>query len=217
MTLEWLRQCRRLADQRALAEEEEAWRAVAGGGVQFRYRWEHVRLVAAEAGSLACQLAADMDIALAAAWLHDIRKTEPGHGARGADAAGRFLAETSFPQHKIAAVDHAIRHHVGLFRPEGAAPLQPVDTAILWDADKLTKLGVPQIAALLSGPQAQGRTLAERLEQAREYVYSWVDRTAASMNTEPARELADVRYRQMKECLEHWRQAGAAPPRKASD
>ncbi len=207
MATDWETQCRQLADEKAWAEEEAAWRRETGCQVQYRFRWEHVQQVTLEAQHLAQLLHADREIATAAAWLHDICKVEPNHGVRGAEAAAEFLAHTSFDKEKIPAVSHAIRHHAGLFRRPGAAPLTPVDTAILWDADKLTKLGVPQIAMLLCGPHAQGRTLGERRDQIYTYVASWIDRTVDSMNTEPAREMAGIRYEQMKGFLELWKPA----------
>ena len=200
----WISDCRQLADSKALAEEETAWQREAGSRVEYRFRWEHIQQVVLEAQNLALVLDADEEVATAAAWLHDICKVEPNHGVRGAEAASLFLAETSFCPAKISAVNHAIRHHAGLFRRPGAPPLTPLDTAILWDADKLTKLGVPQIAMLLCGPHAQGCTLAERRAQVHYYIYSWIDRTVESMNTEPARLMAKHRYQQMKEFLDLW-------------
>ncbi len=207
MATDWEARCRQLADAKAWAEEEAAWHSEVGCPVQYRFRWEHVQQVVREAQNLARRLNADQEIATAAAWLHDICKVEPNHGVRGAEAAAEFLTTTSFCRAKIPAVDHAISHHAGLFRRPGAEPLTPVDTAILWDADKLTKLGVPQITMLLCGPHAQGYTLAERRDQVHDYVFSWIDRTVESMNTEPARKAAEIRYAQMKEFLELWGQA----------
>ena len=201
---EWEAQCRQLADDRARTEEEAAWDREGCSPVQYRFRWEHVQKVVQEAQFLARELGADPEIATAAAWLHDICKLEPNHGVRGAEAAASFLAKTAFHQEKIPAVDHAIRHHAGLHRRPGAEPLVPVDTAILWDADKLTKLGVAQVAMLLCGPHAQGHTLAERRDQVHDYVFSWINRTVESMNTDFARELAGIRYTQMKDFLELW-------------
>ena len=213
MVTDWETQCQQLADERAWLEEQSAWQREAGCQVQYRFRWEHVQQVVLEAQHLARLLNADQEIATAAAWLHDICKVEPNHGVRGAAAAAEFLASTSFCQEKVPAVAHAIRHHAGLFRRPGATPLTPVDTAILWDADKLTKLGVSQIAMLLCGPHAQRHTLAERRDQVHSYVFSWIDRTVESMNTEPARQLAGIRYAQMQDVLALWVQApGNAPP-----
>lgn len=206
----WEEVSRTLADARARQEEEMAWGVPAGSALPFRFRWEHVCEVVKGACFLAVELDADVDIAIASAWLHDICKTEPMHGQRGAEEAGKVLTGTDFPQAKIPAVSHALRHHVGLFRSNPAMPLAPVETAILWDADKLSKLGVPQIAALLSGPRAQGQTLSARQDQIRDYVYSWIDRTAESMNTAPARALARVRYQEMCTFLQTWQNQATA-------
>lgn len=214
---QWEGICRTLADERARREEEMSWKVEPGDALPFRFRWEHVQEVARHARHLATRLNADMDIAVASAWLHDIRKVEPDHGRRGAAEAERVLAATDFPAAKIPAVAHAVRHHVGLFRKNPATPLEPLDTAILWDADKLTKLGVPQIAYLLSAPRGQRLTLAERRGNVWEYVYNWVDRTAESMNTEPARTLARVRYREMVAFTRIWQHQATDPFDAGSD
>ncbi len=200
----WVDTCCALANARARQEEEEEWGVSWGVSVPYRFRWEHVREVVKGARFLAGELAADADIAVAAAWLHDICKTQPSHGARGAEEAQQVLVQTDFPPAKIPAVAHAIRHHAGLFRSPRAEPLQPLETAILWDADKLSKLGLPQIAALLSSNWVQGKTLPERHDLVREYVHTWIDRTAESMNTEPARTIARVRYQEMVQFVQIW-------------
>ena len=202
--LPWEMTCRSLADERARQEEEAEWGVSPGALLPYRFRWEHVCEVVRGARFLAGELKADVDIAVASAWLHDICKTQPSHGARGAAEAQQVLAATDFPQAKIPAVVHAIQHHVGLFRPRGAEPLQPLETAILWDADKISKLGIPQIAAILSSNWAQGKTMPERHALVREYVQEWIDRTAESMNTEPARTIARVRYQEMIQFVQIW-------------
>ncbi len=203
----WETFCRALADERARREEQAAWRLEPGARIPYRLRWEHVQLVAQEAERLARLLGADRNVCVAAAWLHDIRKTEPQHALRGAEEAAQALRQTDFPAGQIEAVAHAIRHHEGLFRPESAQPLTPLETAILWDADKLTKLGVPQLAQLLSGPRARNMTLRERRALLCEYVERWIDRTARSMNTEPGRAWAAARYQSMVDFLRLWPQA----------
>ncbi|MBA3533831.1 MAG: hypothetical protein H0T73_18085, partial [Ardenticatenales bacterium] len=72
---------------------------------------------------------------------------------RGAAFAREFLPTIAFPSEKIEAVAEAIAQHEGLTRPaadwrkrEGtpfcaAPPLQPIEAALLWDADKLSKIG----------------------------------------------------------------------------
>ena len=117
--------------------------------IVYNYRWEHVQAVVDLALVLAEETGADAEIVEAAAWLHDIAKGNrafpqpPGsradHGAEGAIAARRILRETDFAACKIDAVAHAIANHVGLWTEE---PVEPLEAAILWDADKLSKLGV---------------------------------------------------------------------------
>ena len=77
--------------------------------------------------------------------------------------------------------------------------------AILWDADKLTKLGVPQLAHILGTARAMHITQEERLALAESYALEFVAHTAESMNTEPALRIARIRYREMVEFVQVWR------------
>lgn len=108
-----------------------------GGG--FNYRWEHVQATVRLAVRLAELTGAEPEVVEAAAWLHDVAKG-PGrdHGREGAIAARRVLACTDLAPYKVEGVADAISKHVGLVIPE---PVQPLEAAVLWDADKLTKLG----------------------------------------------------------------------------
>ncbi|MBP6440868.1 MAG: HD domain-containing protein, partial [Caldilineaceae bacterium] len=142
----WRTVCRRHAEQRATDEALDDWKAKSDKAVPFNYRWEHVQIVVGLALHLADLTGADREITEAAAWLHDICKGEPNHGAAGARAARILLEHTDFPAAKIDAVALAISLHVGLQRPPGAPPLQPLEAAVLWDADKLSKLGVQALA-----------------------------------------------------------------------
>jgi uncharacterized protein len=153
---------------------------------------------------LARATGADAEIAEAAAWLHDVRKEESSHGVAGAEAARAILAETDFPPAKIDAVAAAIRVHTGLYRAEDAPPLQPLETALLWDADKLSKLGVHALAFSLSQPRSQGKTLSDRRLDAERFALTVLNRTVASMNTAPARQLAERRYADMLAALQSW-------------
>jgi uncharacterized protein len=161
-----------------------------------------------EVVDLACWLAratgADPEVAEAAAWLHDVRKEQSSHGVAGAEAARKILGETDFPPEKIDAVADAIRVHAGLYRAEGALPMQPLESALLWDADKLSKLGVHAIAFSLSQPRMVGKTLAARRVDAARFVMTVLNRTVTSMNTAPARRLAERRYAAMLAALESW-------------
>jgi uncharacterized protein len=186
-----------------MAEARKAWKV--RGEVPFAHRWEHIKAVASTAAWLARETGADAEVVEAAAWLHDIRKGTPGHGPNGAREAKRILLRTNFPLEKLPSVVDAIARHVGLYRAEGAPPLTPLETAVLWDADKLSKLGVQALAYNLSMSYMRGLTLTQRRSNMLEFTHSVLIRTVQSMNTLPARREAAQRYQDMLAMLEAWR------------
>jgi len=150
----------------------------------YNYRWEHVQAVVRLAIRLAALTGADAEVVEAAAWLHDVAKGEDtDHGREGAQAARRILAETDFPPVKIPAVAHAIAQHVGLWRK---APVEPLEAAVLWDADKLSKLGATAVlhftGNLVDGGKGDTRALIDALPGE-----DWQPRTVESLHTAPAR------------------------------
>jgi uncharacterized protein len=151
---------------------------------QYNYRWEHVQAVVRLAVRLAALTGADAEIVEAAAWLHDVAKAEDAdHGREGARAARRILAETDFSPAKIAAVTHAITEHVGLWRK---TPVEPLEAAILWDADKLSKLGATAVLHFTGNLVDAGRGSTEDLLDALP-AEDWQPRTVESLHTAPAR------------------------------
>jgi uncharacterized protein len=200
----WRTVCRRHAEQRATDEALDDWKAKNDKTLPFNYRWEHVQAVVGLALHLADLTGADREVVEASAWLHDICKGEPNHGVAGARAARTLLEHTDFPAVKIDAVALAISLHVGLQRPPGAPPLQPLEAAILWDADKLSKLGVQALATNLGMSFMHGLTLAQRRGNLREFTESVLSRTVTSMNTPAAGIIAQQRYQAMLETLTLW-------------
>lgn len=200
----WRARCRMLAQERAEKEVRAALNLRPEEPIPFNYRWEHVQRVVQVALWLAERTGADPEVVEAAAWLHDIRKGEPNHGKIGAAEAEAFLQQADFPPEKIARVVDAIERHAGLTRPPGAPPLEPLETAVLWDADKLTKLGVSMIAYQLSTREFDGASLVERRQQMQTFLRTVLSKTVESMNTAPARHLAQVRYRAMAAFLSEW-------------
>lgn len=192
------------AQAQAWQEGRCMWKAGEGEPLPFDYRFEHVAQVTGLAMRLAHELHADLEIVEAAAWLHDVRKEELSHGLAGAAAARTILAATDFPPAKIDAVCDAIRKHVGLYRDENVAQLQPLEAAILWDADKLTKLGVQSIFISLSTPHVYGKEMPERWRYVAEFAVKVLSRTVKSMNTQPGRQMAERRYRDMLAVLSLW-------------
>ncbi len=202
----WRAWCRWHAVEQAQQEARAVWQVGPNEPIPFNYRWEHVQEVVRLGLWLAKQTNADADIVEAAAWLHDVRKQQPRHGFAGAAAAEQILIATDFPPAKIAAVAEAIRQHVGLSRPVDAVPLQPVEVAVLWDADKLSKLGVQALVYNLSLSGVGNTTLTERWQRNHEFVDNILKQTVESMNTSIARSLAEKRYRDMVAMLDTWRQ-----------
>jgi uncharacterized protein len=200
----WQETCIVAARAQAEAEARQAWKLDADQPLPFDNRWEHVAQVQAMAMRLGRAVGADLEIVEAAAWLHDVRKGEPAHGVAGAQAATEILAATDFPAHKIEAVAHAIRVHVGLYRAPDAPPLAPVEAAVLWDADKLSKIGALAVMHSLSTANVQGKTLAQRWHYVAQFSEEVLARTVQSMNTQPGRRMAARRYRSMLALLSLW-------------
>ncbi len=177
------------AERSALAVERERW----GADPPFNYRLEHVRAVARIAQQLARRLGADEAVVTAAAWLHDVCKDgEPHHAQRGAEAARSILADTDFPSERIGAVYEAIARHAGLYKDY---VVEPLEAAIVWDADKLSKLGATAIVHFIGyGLSPSDKlTTEDVMRRAQGVLDDWMPKTAASMNTAPAKIMARQR------------------------
>jgi HD superfamily phosphodiesterase len=147
---------------------------------------------------------ADAETVEAAAWLHDVCKYSDGdrHPMAGAAFARDFLPATDFPPGKIAAVADAIADHMGLWREE---PLTVLESQVLWDADKLAKIGLTAAFHWAGGALAGSkmRPLDKLIARAREN--DWLPKTVASMHTAPARRAAAERlaaYNHLYDALE---------------
>jgi uncharacterized protein len=185
----------RKAVQKAMREATERELKLRHGKIDpsFNYRWEHVTAVVTLANKLVALTGADAEIVEAAAWLHDIRKeTKDKHPQEGAKFAREFLPRTNFPPQKIEAVAKAIEQHMGLWREK---PLENLESQILWDADKLSKIGLTAAfhwtGSTLAGTKS--RELEQIILQARSA--DWQQKTVASMHTEPARRAAKKRLK----------------------
>jgi hypothetical protein len=174
----------------------------------FSYRWEHVQQVVKNAEWLLSKTEADPDIVLAACWLHDVKKGEENHARRGADFARSFLPSTGFPRAKIESVAAAIEQHEGLWRADpdweedgglpfrAAPPIEPIEAAVVWDADKLSKMGPVSLLHFLPlqilEQQQTGRRLTTEaiIERNREWLDTVAPRMLASFNTLAAQQKA---------------------------
>lgn len=175
---------REVAQQAACAAALAEARSKAASEVHFNYRWEHVQAVVRLALRLAELTGADPAVVEAAAWLHDIAKGQSrSHGPDGAAAARQILATTDLDPERIERAADAIAKHVGLWRDE---PVTPLEAAVLWDADKLSKLGMTAVlhftGAAITSEETSTADLVARLPGS-----GWQERTVASLHTEPAR------------------------------
>lgn len=173
------------------ATVDEAERRYGTPEPAFNYRWEHVQAVVTLAIRLGQMTEADLDVLEAAGWLHDIRKeAKDNHPEEGAVFARTFLAETDFPPEKIERVAQTIEAHMGLYLDE---PLDNLEAQVLWDADKLTKIGLTAVFHRLGDRLAAGRGLTTFDFIADGRAVDWHEKTVASMHTEPARAAAEGR------------------------
>lgn len=175
------------------ASKDEAMRRFGTPEPGFNYRWEHVRSVVTLAVRLAGLVGADKDVVEAAAWLHDVAKEKGAkHPEEGAKVARKLLPKTDFPAEKVESVAQAITQHMGLWLDK---PLINLEAMVLWDADKLSKIGLTAAfhwtgMYLMDGKMRTTRDLVHRGRMA-----EWQARTVASMHTEPAKRAAAKRLK----------------------
>lgn len=184
----------RAAVQKAMRKATEA-EAVSRFGTDepaFNYRWEHVTAVVTLAVKLANLTGADAQVVEAAAWLHDVRKdAKDDHPEEGARFARKLLPKTDFPSQKIEAVAAAIESHMGLWLDD---PLESLESQVLWDADKLAKIGLTAVFHWTAGDIAKGKPRTTQELIARGRSAEWQEKTVASMHTAPARHAAQQRF-----------------------
>jgi HD superfamily phosphodiesterase len=155
---------------------------------------------------------------LAAAWLHDVSKAYreergDGHGRRGAARARAILLRSDFPAGKLDAVSEAIAGHVGLFRDE---PPATAEAAVLFDADKLSKLGATSTVHFLCCHPAmarQGGRTADTASAAQE-TERWLElapRMVDSLCTAAGREMGRQRLEFLRGFVDQLRLEGTLP------
>jgi uncharacterized protein len=177
----WREYLPKIAHEATLAEAKERWK---NENPQINYRWEHVQVVVKLGIELAGLTDADVDVVEAAAWLHDVRKRgrNDNHDVEGAKAAREILNATDFPKGKIDRVTDAISKHVGLYKDE---IIEPLEAAVLWDADKLSKLGTTSVLHTFIYWISKGDESIDQLVE-RATGFEWQEKTVQSFNTKPA-------------------------------
>lgn len=195
--ISWQERVISVATERAKEESLDLWGWSFDEEPPFNYRLEHLKAVVQIAEGLALKLGADLEIVRAAAWLHDLAKegmaelVEDGHGVKGAEEARKILERTDFPKEKIDTVCQAIVEHVGLYRDD---PLEPLEAAILWDADKLAKLGAISLVHFLClSPSLSQVTTDSLLAEGRRWL-GLQAKMVESMNTPLGKEMGRARH-----------------------
>ncbi|MHA1588702.1 MAG: hypothetical protein ACTSV9_08020, partial [Candidatus Thorarchaeota archaeon] len=114
--------------------------------------------------------------------------------------AGEILLKEGIDLDIVERVCNTIRKHVGLTLE---SPLEPLEAQILWEADKLVKLGVTVFAHMIVYMQQAkpGISLSSLADELRDYL-GLAGRIAASMNTKRAQELARIRLDAMRSISE---------------
>lgn len=103
---------------------------------------DHILRVRERCVRLAERLDADLEVLIAAIYLHDLGRhhiPDKGHGTLSAEKAGPVLERINFPKDKRERVLHAIRVHDVTWAPEDRTS---IESQILYDADKIDTLGV---------------------------------------------------------------------------
>jgi hypothetical protein len=168
----------------------------------YNYRLDHIEEVVILARYLASDLDVDMDVLILSAWLHDLAKPGVGgistqhHGVASAMLAEDILTEEGIDSETVSKVSDVIRKHVGLTLKE---PLDPIEAQILWEADKILKLGIIGfIQGLLNGVRLfPGRGLEEIAKNLHDFLPLATD-IANSIETKKGRVLADERLNTLK-------------------
>jgi uncharacterized protein len=186
----------------AIAEWSKA--QTTAGNPLFDYRFDHVENVVHIVKHLARYNNADINIVTMAGWLHDIAKpgmeSKQDHGDLSAEIASEVLRSEGVDEKEINTVCDVIRKHVGLTLDE---PLTPIEAQILWEADKLVKLGIIGfIHSLMYYVQLRpGMSSNDIAKEFRDFI-PLAERIASSMSTESGKSLARQRLRNIKSVVE---------------
>lgn len=167
----------------------------------YDYRGDHVEHVVKLSRDLAAAANADLEVVTLAAWFHDSSKPGIGglenrnHGRESAANARKWLEQRDFDSVLIDRVCDAIEKHVGLTLKK---PLEPIEAQVLWEADKLLKLGlIGLLHYILNGIRIEpGNSLGGFYDKLVEFL-PLASRISKSMATPRGIELAELRLKSL--------------------
>lgn len=142
----------------------------------------------------------DDDVLAAAALLHDMAayypdKTGEDYHEFDHELAADVLTELAFPGEKLDAVLYAIAHHGSDAKYKNQD--EPVEVALLRDADKLDVFGPIGVARIIMVRTLKGDTLQQIVDDF--YGDGHLDRKWSSITYDEAREMAKADYEYSKE------------------
>lgn len=173
----------------------------------YNYRLDHMDEVVDLAKEIASGTDANLEVIVLAAWLHDLAKPGVGgipaqhHGIVSAEMAKEILTAEKLDREIIDQVVEVIETHVGLTIKE---PLEPIEAQILWEADKILKLGmIGFIQGLLNGVRLfPGRSMSEIAEGLHEFI-SLATGITNCMVTKRGKEIAQERLNTIKVLIQY--------------
>ncbi|MEX0649058.1 MAG: HD domain-containing protein [Balneolaceae bacterium] len=176
----------------------------------------HIERVVKTAIELSVGEKADIEIIEAAAWLHDcviLPKDYPERNKASvlaAEKAVKYLSDTTFPEHKLKDVAHAIESHSF---SAGITP-ETVEAKIVQDADRLDALGAIGIARCFTVSGQLGRLIYNPYDPfcmdrepdetvwTIDHFYEKLFKLPGTMNTGSARKEGEKRVDFMKKFLQ---------------
>ena len=169
----------------------------------YDYRGDHIEQVVKLAKELALKTDANLEVVTLAAWFHDYAKPGLGgisikdHGTESAKLAKEWLIERKVDSEVIARVCDAIRKHVGLTLEK---PLEPIEAQILWEADKIHKLGlIGLLQYVLNGIRIEpGNSLRDFHSRLVEFL-PLASKIAKSVVTETGKKIAFERLKTLQD------------------
>ena len=141
----------------------------------------------------------DMEALIIAAYLHNISTTEfgfPDHHLKSAEMAVEFLRKLDAPEHCIIKVEQIILMHTNAV-PPGEQESIPLESRILYDADKIGRLsGLAVVTSLIEfGARYPNRAVnAEILAAILRHIEERFVDLYQSLNTLPAHSLAKEKF-----------------------
>ncbi|MFX0108097.1 MAG: HD domain-containing protein [Candidatus Hodarchaeota archaeon] len=166
----------------------------------YNYRYDHVKQVVAISKRMAEELNANMEVVTLAAWLHDAAKPGMGgvqkHGKASARTARKELLSRGINEETVEQVCDTIEKHIGLTLEKS---VQPLEAKILWDADKIAKLGmIGLLHFLVNGIKMRPGVYLEEVAESLSEFLPLAEEIVKSMNTDLGRKLATRRLETLR-------------------